>query len=148
MMEGISATMNNSLKGYWKRRGYVKLNGPSRARQGRVELGNSRRKRFWRIRIKARLRIKSPKKLFVWLRDAYVKMMLGLANSRMVSGGYGGGTADQGIAAFGKRPMKEYDEKMIVEMYRSLVMGQGQLLVAQAQAQEPGKPCSAIVCQR
>ncbi|KAK9040814.1 hypothetical protein V6N11_015953 [Hibiscus sabdariffa] len=81
MMEGISATMNNSLKGYRKRRGYVKLNGPSRARQSRVELGNSRRKRFWRISIKAKLRIKSPKKLFVWLRDAYVKMMVGLANS-------------------------------------------------------------------
>ncbi|KAL4353506.1 hypothetical protein GQ457_06G030170 [Hibiscus cannabinus] len=133
-MEGISATMNNSLKGYWKRRGYVKLNGPSRARQSRVELGNSRRKRFWRIRIKAKLRIKSPKKLFVWLRDAYVKMMVGLANSS------GGGTADQGIAAFGKRPMKEYDEKMIVEMYRSFLGDESR--------SEPGKLCSAIVCQR
>ncbi|GMI66614.1 hypothetical protein like AT3G62650 [Hibiscus trionum] len=139
-MEGISATMYNGLKGYWKKRGYVKLNSSSRARRSRVELGTSRRKRFWRIKIKAKLRIKSPKKFFVWLRDAYVKMMLGLANSRMVGSGYG---ADQGMAAFGRRPMKEYDEKMIVEIYKSLVMGQGQLV-----AREPGKLCSAIVCQR
>ncbi|KAL4360527.1 hypothetical protein GQ457_04G029080 [Hibiscus cannabinus] len=135
-MEGISATMYNGLKGYWNRRGYVKLNG---ARRSRVELGTSRRKRFWRIKIKAKLRIKSPKKFFVWLRDAYVKMMLGLANSRMVGSGYG---ADQRVAAFGRRTMKEYDEKMIVEIYKSLVMGKGQSV-----AREPGKLCSAIVCQ-
>ncbi|KAE8692048.1 hypothetical protein F3Y22_tig00110863pilonHSYRG00103 [Hibiscus syriacus] len=142
-MEGISATMYKGLKGYWKRRSYVKLNGSSGARRSRVELGTSRRKRFWRIKMKAKLRIKSPKRLFVWLRDAYVKMMMGLANSRMVSRGCGGGVANQGIAALGKRPMKEYDEKMIVEIYKSLVMRQGQLV-----AREPGKLCSAILCQR
>ncbi|KAE8722853.1 F5K24.2-like protein [Hibiscus syriacus] len=132
--------MYNGLKGYWKRRGYVKLNGSTRSRRSRLEL---RKKRFWRIRIKAKLRIKSPKKCFVWLRDAYVSMMLGLANSRMVSSGYRGGVADQGIAAFGKRPVKEYDDKMIVEMYKSLVMGQGQLV-----AREPGELCSAIIGRR
>ncbi|KAE8697936.1 F5K24.2-like protein [Hibiscus syriacus] len=105
-MEGISATMYNGLKGYWKRRSYVKLNGSSRAPRSRVELGTSRRK-------------------------------------RIVSSGYGGGVANQGIAALGKRPMKEYDQKMIVEIYKSLVIGQGQFV-----AREPGNLCSAIVCQR
>ncbi|TYI00334.1 hypothetical protein ES332_A11G127000v1 [Gossypium tomentosum] len=142
-MEGISATMYKNLTGYWRRRGYVKLNGTSGARRSRVELGSSRRKRFWKIRIKAKLRIRSPKKWLVWLRDAYVKMMLGLANSRMVSSGYGGSIANQGIAAFGKRPVQEYDEKVIVEIYKSLVMAQGQLV-----PREPGKLCSAIICQR
>ncbi|XP_012438002.1 uncharacterized protein LOC105764088 [Gossypium raimondii] len=144
-MEGISATMYKNLKGYWQRRGYIKLNGTKGGgRRSKVELGSSRRRRFWKIRVKAKLRLPSPKKFFVWLRDAYVKMMLGLANSRMVSTGYGGAMGDHhGIAALGKRPVKEYDEKMIVEIYKSLVMAQGQLV-----PREAGKLRSAIICQR
>ncbi|KAK8654363.1 hypothetical protein V6N13_128332 [Hibiscus sabdariffa] len=140
-MEGISTAVCK----YWQRRGYVKLNGASRggARRSRVELGgSSRRRRFWKIRVKAKLRLPSPKKLFVWLRDAYVKMMVGLANSRVVSGyGHSGAMADRGVSAFGKRPIKEYDEKMIVEIYKSLVMA----------PREAGKLrliSSAIICQR
>ncbi|XVF72695.1 hypothetical protein PTKIN_Ptkin12aG0140800 [Pterospermum kingtungense] len=141
-MEGISASKYKGFRGYWTRRGYVKLNGSRRTRRSsRVELGSSPRRRFWRIRVKAKLRIPSPKKFLIWLRDAYVKMMLRLANSRMVSAGYGGG--DFGIAAFGKRPLKEYDEKMIVEIYKSLVMAQGQLV-----PREAGKLSSAIICHR
>ncbi|XVF32845.1 hypothetical protein REPUB_Repub17cG0117600 [Reevesia pubescens] len=144
-MEGISATMYKGLRGYWNRRGYVKLNGSRRAQRSRVELGSTRRKRFWRIRVKAKLKIPSTKKFFVWLRDAYVKMMLGFANSRMVGTyGYGGGAiGDHGIAAFGKHPIKEYDEKMIIEIYKSLVMAQGQLV-----PREAGKLSSAIICER
>ncbi|XVE73382.1 hypothetical protein DITRI_Ditri11bG0113500 [Diplodiscus trichospermus] len=142
-MEGISATVYKGLRGYWKRRGYVKLNGSRRSRRSRVELGSSPRRRFWKIRVKAKLRIPSPKKFFVWLRDAYVKMMLAFANSRMVNIGYGGTIGDNGIAAFGKRPLKEYDEKMIVEIYKSLVMAQGQLV-----PREAGKLSSAIICHR
>lgn len=96
--------------------------------------------------MKAKLKIPSPKKFFVWLRDAYVKMMLGLANSRMINSGYGGGSGfgdGGGIAAFGARPVKEYDERMIVEIYKSLVMAQGQLV-----PRDPGKLNSAIICQR
>ncbi|XP_022727804.1 uncharacterized protein LOC111283485 [Durio zibethinus] len=142
-MEGISATMYKGLRRYWKRKGYVKLNGSRRARRGTVELGSTQRRRFWRIRVKAKLRIPSPKKFLVWLRDAYVKMMLGLANSRMINTGYGGAIGYGGIAAFGKRPLKEYDEKIIVEIYKSLVMAQGQLV-----PREAGKLSSAIICQR
>ncbi|KAF9670240.1 hypothetical protein SADUNF_Sadunf13G0047800 [Salix dunnii] len=57
-----------------------------------VELGlsttTSRRRRLtWRIKIKPKLKIlkmSSPKKFFVWLRDAYLKMMLRFANSRVI----------------------------------------------------------------
>ncbi|KAE8700943.1 F5K24.2-like protein [Hibiscus syriacus] len=145
-MEGISTTVYKGLRGHWRRRGYVQLNGTSRggSRRSRVELGgSSRRRRFWKIRVKAKLRLQSPKKFFVWLRDAYVKMMLGIANSRAVSG-FGGAMGGHGISAFGKRPVKEYDEKMIVEIYKSLVMAQGQLVPREA----AGKLSSAIVCQR
>lgn len=77
--------------------------------------------RLWR-------RIGSPKKWLIRLRDAYVKMMLNFANSGLGSGygepmGYGPG--------FRKGPIKEYDEKVIVEIYKSLVMAQGQLVPRQ-----------------
>lgn len=46
-----------------------------------------------------------------------------MANSSVVagSGGYG-----DGIAKFGLKPVKEYDEKMIIEIYKSLAMRQAQ----------------------
>ncbi|KAE8009418.1 hypothetical protein FH972_005855 [Carpinus fangiana] len=131
-MEGVSASMYKGLRAYWRRRGYEKLNGSGRRRRARVELlGSTRRRRFWRIKTAPklrRLRGSSPKKLLRWLRDWYVNMMLRLASSRAftagVAGGYGGATYD-GIGGFGRGPPKEYDEKVIVEIYKNVVMHQG-----------------------
>ena len=131
-MEGVSTTMYTKMKGYWRRRGYERINGSGWIRRNQpVQLGSGgstsrrRRRRFsLRIKIKPKLKIlkmSSPKKFFVWLRDAYVKMMLGFANSRAI------GTSGFGDA-FGARPVKEYDEKMIIEIYKSLVVAQGQLV--------------------
>lgn len=127
-MEGISTSVYKKLKGYWRRRGYVKLNGPRRRKMAQVELGSTptRRRRTFRIKIKPKLKLRLPnaKKFFVWLRDAYVNMMLKLANSSVISNsGYGGAISD-GVYNFGMRPMKEYDEKKIVEIYKSMMMGQ------------------------
>ncbi|KAE8696859.1 F5K24.2-like protein [Hibiscus syriacus] len=153
-MEGVSVTVCNTLRGYWNWRGYVKLNGSTGARRSKVvRLGSCtrrrrwRRRRLWRMRVKAKLRIiPSPKKLFVWLRDAYVKTMQGLANSGVVVntayGGAIGGGGGRSAAAFGKRPVKEYDDKMIVDVYKSMAMVQGQLLPREAR-----KLSSAIICQ-
>ena len=134
-MEGVSATMYKGLRGYWKRRGYEKLNrSDNRRRRKREELGSTRKKRVWRIRITPklgflkRLRVPSPKKLLVWLRDAYVKLMLGFANTRVCSTGYGGTLCGDRIGSFGRGPLKEYDEKMLIEIYKSLVLAQGQLV--------------------
>ncbi|TXG63347.1 hypothetical protein EZV62_010341 [Acer yangbiense] len=137
-MEGVSTTVYKGLKGYWKRRGYERLNGSSsaagRRRTNRMELGKTtRRRRFWRIKIKPKIKVlqmPSPKKFFVWLRDAYVKMMMGFANSRVfMASGYGGAIAGDGISGFGRGQIKEYDEKMIVEIYKSILMAQqGQLV--------------------
>ncbi|XP_059438837.1 uncharacterized protein LOC132171520 [Corylus avellana] len=130
-MEGVSASMYKGLRGYWRRRDYEKLNGSGRRRRARVELGSTRRRRFWRIKTAPklrRLRASSPKKLLRWLRDWYVNMMLRLANSRAftagVAGGYGGATCDA-IGGFARAPSKEYDEKVIVQIYKSVVMPQG-----------------------
>ncbi|EEF47315.1 uncharacterized protein LOC8265169 [Ricinus communis] len=144
-MEGVSASMYTKIRSYWRRRGYQRLNESGRRRRmNTVELGGGsatttrgsrRRKMSWRIKIKPKLKIfkrASPKKFFVWLRDAYVNMMLGFANSRVIGPGYGGGG---GIATnFGKGPLKEYDEKMIIQIYKSLVAGQGQLVPHDAAA--------------
>ncbi|KAF3436504.1 hypothetical protein FNV43_RR23596 [Rhamnella rubrinervis] len=127
-MEGVSASMYKGVKGYWRRRRYEKLNGTGRRQRSRVELGSTRRKRVWRIKITPKLgfmkRVPSPKKLLIWLRDAYVKLMVGFANSRVFSPV----AAANGAAAFGKRPLKEYDERMIIEIYKSLALAQGQLV--------------------
>ncbi|EXB95715.1 hypothetical protein L484_007465 [Morus notabilis] len=130
-MEGVSESMYKGLRGYWKRRGYERLNG-SGSRRRKRSLDSIRKKRSWRIRIAPKLgflrRVPSPKKLLVWLRDAYVKLMLGFANSRVCSTGYGSAICGDGIGGFGRGPLKEYDDKMIVEIYKSLVLAHGQLV--------------------
>lgn len=52
---------------------------------------------------------------------------MGFANSRICTAGYGGG---EGVYGFGKGPLKEYDDKVIVEIYKSILMAQqGQLVL-------------------
>ncbi|KAA8549113.1 hypothetical protein F0562_000797 [Nyssa sinensis] len=103
-MEGVSTRVYKGLREYWRRRGYERLNGAGCRRKRRVELavaGSKRKRRFWRIKITPKLRFSfSPKKFFIGLRDAYVKMMLGLANSPVVnSGGISGVAGDGTIGA-------------------------------------------------
>ncbi|KAH7836625.1 hypothetical protein Vadar_003663 [Vaccinium darrowii] len=147
-MEGVSVSVYKGVKGYWKRRKYERLNGRTRRRKLTVvDLGgtggsgsNRIRRRFWKIKITPKLRF-SPKKFFSGLRDAYVNFMLRIADSSpVISGGY-----DASFVGFQKGPLKEYDEKMITQMYRngpltayddktigqiyrSLVAAQGQLV--------------------
>jgi hypothetical protein len=143
-MEGITASAYKGLKEYWQRKGYQRIQGSGRRRRiNKVELGSTQAKkgRFWRWKIKLspKIRIKripSPKKMLTWARDAYVNMMLSLANSRVmtVSGsaaGFGGAMSGGPIAdsGFRKTPPKEYDEKMIIEIYKSILMARGNLEV-------------------
>ncbi|KAK1316304.1 hypothetical protein QJS10_CPA05g00306 [Acorus calamus] len=145
-MEGVSAGIYRGIKGYWRRRSYERLDGYGRRRR-RVQLAklggeNSRRgggssdrrkgRRFWRIRVRPRFRLASPRRILARLRDGYVKMMMAFANSRVFGGGGGGGISFYGggggdFAGFGRPVLKEYDEKVIVQIYKSLV-AQGQLL--------------------
>ena len=130
-MEGISV----GLKKYWRRsiRGYQRLHVSDRRKKETVQLGGSQRRRRWRIKLARKIRIpkiSSPKKLVLWVRDAYVRMMLGMANSMGASAvGYGGDAAFTAKGGFERAPPpKEYDQKMIIHMYKSLIMAQGQLL--------------------
>ncbi|KAF7152927.1 hypothetical protein RHSIM_Rhsim01G0288700 [Rhododendron simsii] len=124
------------LTRYWKRRGYGRLYGSrrwrmiNRAKLGKEGGGSGRRKRSWGIKIARKLRlILSPKKLLIRLRDAYVNLMLRLDNSNMMmmNGGGFGGANSSFDGGFGKGRLKEYDEKTILQMYKSLVMAQGLL---------------------
>ncbi|XP_061338445.1 uncharacterized protein LOC133285251 [Gastrolobium bilobum] len=153
-MEGITASVCKGLKEYWRRRGYQRINGSGRRRMNRVKLGSTgtRKGRFWRWRIKLSPKIRihkipSPKKLLVWVRDAYVRMMLGLANSQVMTmsasaSGFGGG-GDTAMGVFGRAPPKEYDEKTIVQIYKSLLIAHGHLVPL-----DEAKIASVIDCRR
>ncbi|KAJ0978531.1 hypothetical protein J5N97_014005 [Dioscorea zingiberensis] len=127
---------NGGLKAYWKRRGaYERLVTPAgrrwrRRRVDRAELGEGGwrgvriRTRVWR-----RLRRATPRRILAWIRDAYVRMMLALASSATVGGAYGVG--------FGMAPVKEYyDEKVLVEIYRTVLARRGILAVGGARTDE------------
>lgn len=144
-MEGITASAYKGLKEYWERKGYKRINGSGhRRRTNKVELGATQtgKRRFWRWKIKLSPKIRinripSPKKLLTRARDAYVSMMMGLANSRVMTvsgsaGGFGGAlsTGPTGNAGFKRAPPKEYDEKMIIQIYKSILMSHGNLEVA------------------
>ncbi|XP_051142005.1 uncharacterized protein LOC127258954 [Andrographis paniculata] len=138
-MEGFTAKTYRGIQGYWRKKGYDRLKSGGRKNKAPVvQLGaqdddSHTRRRFWRIKPKRRLKLKlrfSPKKFLIGLRDAYVNLMLKLANTRALGGGYG----LDGASAFGKRPIKEYDEKMLVEIYKSIVMAQGPLVPCEAPA--------------
>ncbi|KAK4741619.1 hypothetical protein SAY87_025207 [Trapa incisa] len=123
-MEGVSSTVYRGLSGYWARtrRGYRRLGGGADPACRRRKL----QFRWRRIKVAPRVKliIRSPKRLLTWLRDAYAKMMMRLASSRLCSSGYGCYVADAGISSFGKAPLKEYDKKMIIEIYKSLMLAQ------------------------
>ncbi|CAI0419063.1 unnamed protein product [Linum tenue] len=129
-MEGVSATVYTKMKRYWKRQGYHRIDGggasaSTRIRQVELGGGGRRRRRIsWRVKIKPKLKfmdkLASPKRFFIWLRDAYVRMMLGFANSA----GGAGMVGDGGVSSFGRKAVKEYDEKMILQIYKSLVLAQ------------------------
>lgn len=137
-MEGVTVHVYKGIKGYWRRQGYERINESGgrrrRRKKNRVELaveGTARKRRFWNIRLIPRLKLKlrfSPKKFVVGLRDGYVNFMTRLANSGFISTGVAGYTGGAGMDGFGMRPLKEYDERMIIEIYKSLMMAQGQLI--------------------
>ncbi|KAL8089330.1 hypothetical protein AgCh_038950 [Apium graveolens] len=126
-MEGVSTKVYKGLKGYWRRRGYVRLSGSGRKRIiPTVHLGSGGSIRVWNVKIHRKIKLKclfvSPKKFFIGMRDAYIRMMMRLASSGAVGvSGYGGGEA-----RFVTRPVKEYDEKMVVELYKKILMGRNQ----------------------
>ncbi|KAJ8552937.1 hypothetical protein K7X08_020330 [Anisodus acutangulus] len=91
--------------------------------------------------------VKTPdrlKKTKVNMRDAYVNMMLKIANSRCMSSGI----SDGNYKGFGMRQLKEYDEKVLVEIYKSMAMVQGQLVSRAGAGASAAEAGTEIMCQQ
>ncbi|KAJ8749431.1 hypothetical protein K2173_025475 [Erythroxylum novogranatense] len=117
---------------YFRRKNwYETIHRSGRRRISQVQLGtNQRKKRPWKIKIKLKLKLRlKPKKFFGWLRDSYVNMMLGLSRSQVVNSGYCGPVED-GTGRLGARPIKEYDQKMLIDVYKSMLQERGVQMMA------------------
>ncbi|KAG8052077.1 hypothetical protein GUJ93_ZPchr0001g32145 [Zizania palustris] len=133
----MDRTYKGGINAYWKRRGYYRLDAAAAQRRATLptaELGGgrggnggttARRRRGWRVRRgfgRRLLRALSPRRWLVRLRDAYVSAMLRLASSPAVGYGAGAPYCAAGPEAFAlPRQLKEYDEKVLVEIYRSIL---------------------------
>ncbi|XP_066314264.1 uncharacterized protein [Miscanthus floridulus] len=161
--EGMDRTYKGGIKAYWKRRGYYRIDAAAAQRRPPLptaELGGggvaqapedgsgrrNRRRRGWRVRRgqlgRRLLSALSPRRWLMRLCDAYVSAMLRLASSPAVVG-YGAGgpycaTATHGHGAAVQ--LKEYDEKVLVEIYRSILARGGPLPIAGDGAGAPAAP--------
>jgi hypothetical protein len=167
----MDRTYKGGIKAYWKRRGYYRIDAAAAQRRPPLptaELGGGgvaqapedgsgrrhRRRRGWRVRRgqlgRRVLSALSPRRWLMRLRDAYVSAMLRLASSPAVVG-YGGAggpycaTATHGHGAAVQ--LKEYDEKVLVEIYRSILARGGPLPIAAVTAGDGagGAPAAATL---
>ncbi|KAK9067731.1 hypothetical protein SSX86_011842 [Deinandra increscens subsp. villosa] len=127
-MEGLTAKVYSGVKCYWRTRRYHRLGTTTASATDDGEQQRRGRRRTWRIRLNPRLKLKlprSPKNLFIRLRDGYVRIMMKLANTsvirgRTMTGGYDGD-------GFGKETVvKEYDEKVIIQICKNLAIRRNQ----------------------
>lgn len=127
-MEILSNPFNGTSKGHWRTRRYQQLDGPIIGRKNvkTIRIGGSRR-RSWRIKLVPKLRFKmvilSPLKIWRKLKNAYVNMMVNLAGNV--------GHLNNGSAFAGKRiprarqvkstySTSEFDSRLIFEIYKTL----------------------------
>nr|GMD60911.1 uncharacterized protein LOC109158620 [Ipomoea batatas] len=76
-------------------------------------------------------------------------MMLRIANTRVIGGGMGGFPGDTGVAGFGTRPLKEYDERMLIQIYKSMLAAHGQAqLVPRDAPPRIANPITSFTCPR
>ncbi|XP_062208411.1 uncharacterized protein LOC133909885 [Phragmites australis] len=157
----MDRTYKGGIKAYWKRRGYYRLEAAAAQRRpplptaelgggggtAQPQKGPGRRRRGWRVRRglgRRLLRALSPRRWLVRLRDAYVSAMLRLAFSPVV--GYGAGApycAATTHGAFARPPqLKEYNEKVLVEIYRS-ILARGGALTVTGDGASTGAPSAA-----
>jgi len=117
-----------ALKVLLQRKGkYARVDGSTKRRRlRRAKLGGSRK----RFRVLPKIKLMkwlNPMVYLVKLKDAYEKMTLNPADSRVFSSDLmGGGFGPQYAAGrrnpSGQRPLKDYDENMLVEKHRSWLM--------------------------
>ncbi|KAL6587845.1 hypothetical protein OROMI_000823 [Orobanche minor] len=117
------------IKRQWKKRLYNKLSATNKGNVKVVKLGTyssnsgSKPRRPWRLRLAPKLRLvrlqASPLKLWSRFKNAYMKMMLKVANTANVFGEKRIPTArDLPTAAYSRT---EFENRLVLEIYKSMV---------------------------
>ncbi|CAL9073057.1 unnamed protein product [Musa textilis] len=121
------------INSYWRRRKYQKLESPSSPGHKKAKkvtrLGAVRGTRRWFVRLRRsfrfRIRLPSPARLLVRLRDAYVDCMLAMAGKAP------GLSTQKGPEVWSKRiptarsaktSSGEFQRRLVLEIYKSLVV--------------------------
>ncbi|KAH6755979.1 hypothetical protein C2S52_009607 [Perilla frutescens var. hirtella] len=108
-----------------RRRGYNRLSPKNRNKMKVVRFGGA--KRSWRLRLAPKLRLirlASPLKLWSKLKNAYVNMMLKLANSSGSSnntGVFGAKRIPKSRDLPASYSRSEFENRLIFEIYKSMV---------------------------
>lgn len=142
-MAAISNTqIYKSLQSYWRRKSYQKLESSSMKNNRRViKLGEGsrrrRNKRSWSIRVPMRsirtvLRIPSPKKLMLRLRDAYMNAMLVVAGGAQPALKKSSSRAETMLVRRVPRAREvkgggDFEMRMMMHIYRNLMANPRQL---------------------
>ncbi|EOY04092.1 hypothetical protein QUC31_017416 [Theobroma cacao] len=127
-MELLQKTFPGTLKRYWRRRQYQRLNGEvvkSRKNVKVTRIGAGSR-RFWRVKAipKLRWKIASPVKLLTKLKNAYVNMMISLAGnvgSLNTENTFGGKRIPKARQVPVVYSSNEFDQRLVYEIYKALV---------------------------
>ncbi|KAJ9163306.1 hypothetical protein P3X46_022987 [Hevea brasiliensis] len=128
-MESISSVCCDSIKRYWRRRRYQRLGrGSNNKRKLKIiRLGGAATRRLWKLRTTPKLQWKlvSPIRLLINFHEAYVEMMIRVANSM-------GKLNNKGWLGGNKKVAKEkeismvccgeevIDTRLVVEIYKRL----------------------------
>ncbi|KAK8944505.1 hypothetical protein KSP39_PZI008397 [Platanthera zijinensis] len=130
-----------SLQSYWRRRSYQKINSsPATHNKSVVSLGGGGKR--WRprsvkvrpvIKLKAHMRVPTPRKVMARLRDAYMDAMLllsgggggGVATNKSGGGGGGGGQIWDRRIPRERRPTSlrggDFEKKIMLHLYSSVI---------------------------
>ncbi|EEF36080.1 conserved hypothetical protein [Ricinus communis] len=128
-MEMISSACYDTLKRCWRRRRYQRLHCSTNSKRKLkiIRLGGAATRRIWKLRTtapKLQWKLLSPVRILVNFHDAYVDMMIRLANNMGKLNGRG---------VFGRKKFakdkqismvscgEEVDTRLVLEIYKRLV---------------------------
>ncbi|KAL8532063.1 hypothetical protein ACS0TY_008609 [Phlomoides rotata] len=111
-------------KRQWRRRGgYNRLSSPNKTKVKIVRFGTG--KRLWRLRLAPKLRLfRLASPLWVRFKNAYVKMMLKLANTTGTSNSpnvFGAKRIPQARPEPVPYTRTEFENRLVLEIYKSMV---------------------------
>lgn len=124
-MEIVPFSGSFSKRLQWRRRGYSRLSSANKTKVKIVRFGTG--KRLWRVRLAPKLRLirlGSPLKLWFRFKNAYVKMMLKLANTTGTSNSpnvFGAKRIPQARPEPTPYTQTEFEKRLVLEIYKSMV---------------------------